>query len=456
MTDIPTNIVYNGDNLDIMRDTTKFPDESVDLIYLDPPFFSGKDYDIVWRDGSEMKSYTAFTDKQFYKKICRKCAHEFHDDSKFCPECGASAKNAKKVQEKDINIYVGWLKARLMECRRILKPTGSIYVHLDHHAVHYVKVMMDDLFSIKNFKDEIIWKYASSGAGKSALSKKHDTILVYSKTNKRIFNINEIRIPYSKATLSMVKTAHDGKLYYEQGKRNGITPKPTYLHPNGRLPIDVWDIPTMASSAKERLGYPTQKPLALLERIIKVSSNPGDIVFDPFCGCATTLAASSNLGRKYIGIDISPKAAELIHKRIPTARIVYTQMTMSDLRAMEEFHFQEWVCQKMLAKNTSPNSSRPSGADGGIDGYVEHPLETGIYMGAPIQVKRSEKIGRGTIDEFGGALIRKGKTVGFFIALSFGEGAKKGAKEIRKNSGINIILINAADLCEINHYDFSD
>ena len=106
MTDIPTNIVYNGDNLDIMQDTTKFPDESVDLIYLDPPFFSGSNYDIVWKDGSEIKSYTAFTDKQFYKKICRKCSHEFHDDSKFCPECGASAKNAKKVQEKDINVIL--------------------------------------------------------------------------------------------------------------------------------------------------------------------------------------------------------------------------------------------------------------------------------------------------------------------------------------------------------------
>lgn len=443
-TDIPTNIVYNGDNLDIMRDTMKFPDESVDLIYLDPPFFSGKNYDIVWKDGSEMKSYTAFTDKQFYKKICRKCAHEFHDDSKFCPECGASAKNAKKVQEKDINIYVGWLKARLMECKRILKPTGSIYVHLDHHAVHYVKVMMDDLFGIKNFQNEVIWHYFMGGKAKRFFARKHDNIISYTKGKTHVFN------PMKH------KRRLDFRPSLKNESKNGNTGKDEFGYYSVVTMDDVWDIKSVFNMSNEYEGYPTQKPLELLGRIIKASSNPGDIVFDPFCGCATTLAAASNLGRKYIGIDISPKAAELIHTRIPTAKIVYTQMTMSDLRAMEEFHFQEWVCQKMLARNTSPDPSRPSGADGGIDGYVEHPLETRIYAGAPIQVKRSEKIGRKTIDEFGGALIRKGKTVGFFIALSFGDGAKKGAKEIRKNSGINIILIDAADLCDVNHYDFSD
>jgi restriction endonuclease Mrr len=123
---------------------------------------------------------------------------------------------------------------------------------------------------------------------------------------------------------------------------------------------------------------------------------------------------------------------------------------------MEEFHFQEWVCQKMLAKNTSPDPTRPSGVDGGIDGIVEHPLVTGENVGTPIQVKRSEKIGRKKIEEFAGALARRGKTVGFFIALSlsFGDGAKKVVKEIRKNGGINIVLIDAADLCDVGHYEF--
>lgn len=443
MTDIPTNIVYNGDNLDIMRDVTKFPDESVDLIYLDPPFFSGKDYDIVWKDGTEMKSYTAFTDKQFYKKICRKCAHEFHDDSKFCPECGASAKNAKKVQEKDINIYVGWLKARLMECKRILKSTGSIYVHLDHHAVHYVRVMMDDLFGIKNFQNEIIWHYFMGGKAKNFFARKHDNILSYTKGNIHTFNPmkHTRRLDFKPSLKNDAKNADTGK--DEFGYYSVVTMD------------DVWDIKSVFNMSKEYEGYPTQKPLALLDRIIKASSNEGDIIFDPFCGCGTSIASASGNGRRYIGIDISPKAAELIHKRIPTAKIVYTQLTMSDLRAMEEYHFQEWVCQKMLAKNTSPDPSRPSGADGGIDGHVEHPLKTHEYAGSPIQVKRSEKIGRGVIDEFAGALARKGKTVGFFIALSFSDRAVAATKEIRKNSGINIVLIDAADLCEIPHYDFT-
>ena len=445
MTNIPTTIVYNGDNLDIMEDITKFPDNSVDLIYLDPPFFSGSNYDIVWKDGSEIKSYTAFTDKQFYKKICRKCTHEFHDDSKFCPECGASAKNAKKVQEKDKYIYVGWLKARLKECKRILKPTGTIYVHLDHHAVHYVKVMMDDLFGEKNFRNEIIWHYKSVSNVKYDFARKHDTILRYIKGKEYTFNMDDVREPYDKQTIDRYKTPVKFPGGYE-----------AKMNQKGKAPDDVWVIPPIRNVSKEGCGYPTQKPLTLLERIIKASSNPGDIVFDPFCGCATTLAAAQKLGRKYIGIDISPKAAELIHKRIPTAKIIYTQATMSDLRAMEEFHFQEWVCQKMLAKNTSPDPTRPSGADGGIDGIIEHPLSTGIYMNSPIQVKRSEKIGRKTVEEFAGALARRGKTIGFFIALSFGDGAEKVVKEIRKNGGNKIILINAADLCEITHYNFDN
>lgn len=450
MNDIPTNIVYNGDNLDIMRDVTKFPDESVDLIYLDPPFFSGKDYDIVWKDGTEMKSYTAFTDKQFYKKICRKCAHEFHDDSKFCPECGSSAKNAKKVQEKDINVYVGWLKARLKECKRILKSNGSIYVHLDWHAVHYVKVAMDDIFGPKNFQNEIIWRYRRWTAGSNKFQRMHDNILFYSKSNKE-WTFNKQYEPFSEKTAiaKYERKVVDGKSVQNKEKLMKRDPS------KGVVMHDVWEIPFLHPMSKERVGYKTQKPLALLDRIIKASSNSGDIVFDPFCGCATALDAAQKLGRKYIGIDISPKAAELIHKRIPTAKIVYTQLTMYDLRAMEEYHFQEWVCQKMLAKNTSPDPSRPSGADGGIDGHVEHPLKTHEYAGSPIQVKRSEKIGRGVIDEFAGALARKGKTVGFFIALSFSDRAVAATKEIRKNSGINIVLINAADLCEIPHYDFT-
>jgi DNA modification methylase len=443
MTDIPTNIVYNGDNLDIMRDITKFPDGSVDLIYLDPPFFSGKDYDIVWEDGTEMKSYTAFTDKQFYKKICRKCTHEFHDDSKFCPECGASAKNAKKVQEKDINIYVGWLKARLKECHRILKPTGSIYVHLDHHAVHYVKVVMDEIFDKKNFQNEIIWCYRTGGASKQRFGRKHDNILFYTKTST--YKFNPQHVPY---VMSGIKEDDKGLFQIQKGERVDFNSK-------GALMPDWWELSAISSVSKERLGYPTQKPIVLLERIIKAGSDKGDIVFDPFCGCATTLAAADKFGRRYIGIDISPKAAELIQKRIPTAKIVYTQLTMSDLRTMEEYHFQEWVCQKMLAKNTSPDPSRPSGPDKGVDGRVEHPLKTREYAGSPIQVKQSEKIGRDRIDAFAGTMAREGKTVGFFISLSFSDNAIKATKEIRKNSGINIVLINAADLCEIPHYDFT-
>lgn len=249
------NKLYCGNNLQIMH---SMPDESVDLIYLDPPFFSGKNYEVIWGDEAEIRTF-------------------------------------KDRWEGGIMVYVEWMKNRLHECHRILKPTGSIYLHVDWHAVHYLKVEMDRIFGMKNFRNEIIWCYSNSGRGKKEFAKKHDTILLYSKTPKYEWFGDSVKVPYDEKYM---------KSHFKDVDENGDVCRKrldagkwrTYYPSSGMIPNDWWiDIPSLNSVAKERLGYPTQKPEALLERIIKASSNPGDIMFDPFCGCGTSAAVAQRL-----------------------------------------------------------------------------------------------------------------------------------------------------------------
>lgn len=264
----PTNVIHCGDNLAIMREMEP---ESVDLIYLDPPFFSNRNYEVIWGDNQEVR---AFNDRW----------------------------------ADGINHYLDWMKERLVEIHRILKSTGSIYCHLDWHAVHYVKVMMDDIFGMKNFRNEIVWHYGLGAANaKSTYLKKHDTILFYSKNKKYTFNLQRGEVtPQMKAKYCHIDEG--GAYMMAKGKKY-------YL--KGGKPLDsVWDIPTISPTSKERLKYPTQKPEALLDRIIKASSNPDDIVLDPFCGCGTTVAVAKKLGRKWLGIDQNEKAIELTEKRL--------------------------------------------------------------------------------------------------------------------------------------------
>lgn len=236
------NKTYCGDNLEIMKE---LPSESIDLIYADPPFFTQRNWD------------------------------DFDDTF------------------NDMNDYLDFIRPRLVECRRVLSNTGSIYCHLDWHAVHYVKVMMDEIFGYKNFRNEIIWHYASGGAPKDRLAKKHDNILVYSKGKHPTFNIQ--RIPYRTII--------------------GRTEEHKY-HPDGKMMDDVWDIGILSTAANERTGYKTQKPGKLLERIIEISTNPGDLILDPFCGSGTTVAVAQKLGRRWIGIDDNPDAIKLTESRL--------------------------------------------------------------------------------------------------------------------------------------------
>jgi site-specific DNA-methyltransferase (adenine-specific) len=421
------NRIYCGDNLKIMREMES---ESVDLIYLDPPFFSGKNYEVIWKDGTEVRS---FKDTEWYRVGCPNCAREVVKADRFCPVCGTDLKDAKVTRSNDIYAYIDWMVPRLTEMHRILAPNGSLYLHVDWHAVHYLKVEMDRIFGMKNFQNEIVWCYSGGGASKNKFARKHDMILFYKKTAASIFNTQ-----YT-------------KYKNPNGRHSGGTP----YREEGKLMDDWWvDLPVVASGSKERLGYPTQKPVSLLERIINASSNPGDTIFDPFCGCGTTLAAAQKLGRSYIGIDISPTSCMVISDRINHFdRIIGMQYTDDEWMTMEPHEFQNIVCNALHAKNTSPDPSKASGADGGIDGIVKSELVTVGFAGVPIQIKRSKSVGVDTIKKLEATMqhMKSKPTIGIVVAVSFGAGAKKQAI-LAKELGLNIILIEAKD---IHEFEFS-
>ena len=292
------------DNLHVLR---ALDDESVQLIYLDPPFQSNRNYSAPI--GSEAAG-AAFkdtwtlldTDKAWHGEIAEK-----H------PKLYEKIHYADNDKDKSYLIYMA---IRLLEMHRILKASGSIYLHCDQTMSHYLKVVMDSIFGKQNFKNEIVWHYKSGGASKKFFSKKHDTILFYSKNYKNnIFNFEDIGETKNLQDRCNMKKNKDknGKIFFSI-KSNGKLYK--YYEDHKFSPPDVWMIPIINNNAKERTGYPTQKPLALLERIIKASSNPGDIVLDPFCGSGTTLVAAKKLSRKWIGIDDNKYAVKITKERI--------------------------------------------------------------------------------------------------------------------------------------------
>jgi site-specific DNA-methyltransferase (adenine-specific) len=206
--------------------------------------------------------------------------------------------------EGGIQVYVNWMRERVIEMHRILKPTGSFYLHCDWHAVHYLKQMADDIFGARHFQNEVIWYYRGAGVSPKRWARRHDNILFYTKNDGWYFDPDPVRGEYAKATQERFK-------HYIGNVRGDSDFGVQQLNPKGKHPDDVWEISIVAPSAKARLGYPTQKPEPLLERIIRASSKPGDIVLDPFAGCGTTLVVAERERREWIGIDISPTAVGL-------------------------------------------------------------------------------------------------------------------------------------------------
>ncbi|MBD3248990.1 hypothetical protein GF336_03015 [Candidatus Woesearchaeota archaeon] len=385
---LETNLIYCGDCKEVLK--RDIPDESIDLIYLDPPFFSNKKYEIIWGNGAELRS--------------------FEDRWK-----------------GGINHYIGWMEEKLELCRDSLKETGSICVHADHRASHYLKVSLDRIFGYNKFENEIIWHFTGGGRSKKHLPRKHHNILRYRKGDSCVFNSDEVREPYSETS----GYAKDG-ITSKAGKKYKPNPK-------GKIMDDVWDIPIINPLSKERIGYPTQKPIPLLDRIIRAFSNEEDVILDPVSGGGTTVEAAYNANRRWIGIDVSPVACKVIKERLESlegiveVNIKGGPVTMDDLKRYSDQEFQEWACERVGGR-----SKKKKRSDKGIDGYT--------LGNIPISVKQSKKAGRNVIDNFETAIRRDKKNKGIVIAYSFTKGSYE---EVARVKDLDIKLIEAK---KISHH----
>ena len=305
---IKNRTIFCRDNLDILRGIDT---ESIDLIYLDPPFNKKKTFTAPIGSSAEGASFSDIFRKEDVKDEWLK---EIEEEYYSIHELLHAVKNIEGRTSYNF-CYLAYMAIRLMECHRVLKHTGSIYLHCDPTMSHYLKLLLDCIFGESNFRNEIVWCYSGPSGANKDFPRKHDVILRYCLSKDWAFNADDVRIPYKQLNTDKGKNPMIwGK---SGGKLQDINIRNQYIE-RGKIPTDYWlDIPSGGHiSPKERLGYPTQKPLALLERIIKASSHEGDIVLDPFCGCATTCVAAERLGRKWIGIDVSHKAYEFVKERL--------------------------------------------------------------------------------------------------------------------------------------------
>jgi DNA modification methylase len=418
------NLLYYGDNLDVLRRHIK--DESVDLVYLDPPFKSNQDYNVLFANQSGTRSAAqirAFEDTWHWDEGAELAYQEI-------VEAGGKVSQAMQafrtfLGENDMMAYLAMMAPRLVELRRVLKPTGSIYLHCDPTASHYLKLLMDGIFGPAKFRSEITWKRSSAHSdtkqGRKQHGRIHDVLLFYTKDDDWIWN--PVYTPYDEEYLDKFYrhvepetgrryttgdltgpggAAKGNPLYEvlgvtrywrfsrEQMQRlieEGRVIQPTpgsvprykrYLDEMPGIPLqDMWlDLNPIAAQAAERLGYPTQKPETLLERIINGSSNEGDVVLDPFCGCGTTIAVAQRLGRRWIGIDVTHLAISLMRHRLKTAfgdaadfKVVgepTDQDGAAQLAADDPYQFQFWALGLVGARP----AEEKKGADKGIDGRI--------------------------------------------------------------------------------------
>ena len=472
-----TNTLYYGDNLDVLR--RYVPDESVDLVYLDPPFNSNASYNVLFKERSGEESpaqIKAFTDTWEWTQESERT---FEQEIVLNPETPPNVKEMVSgfrqfIGSNAMMAYLVMMTPRLVELRRVLKATGSIYLHCDPTASHYLKLLMDAVFGAENFRNEITWKrygaHNDVGQGSTRFGRVHDIILLYGKSASvtwhqgfvpldesyvrstyryvdeetgRRFRTTPLTGPggaekgnpvyewnghtrawrYSQAT--MQRLHEEGRLYYS---RTGYPSRKTYLDESRGVPMqDVWaDIYSLSGSNKERLGYPTQKPQALLERIIEASSNEGDVILDPFCGCGTAVAAAQKLGRRWMGIDVTHLAVALMKNRLKTGfnivpgrdyEVVGEPADVGSARALAEqdrYQFQFWAMSLLEA---SPREQSRRGADRGIDGivyFIDGPRRS--PRKAIVQVK-SGRVSSPLIRDLKGTVQREKAALGLFITL---------------------------------------
>ena len=475
-----TNHLYYGDNLSVLRDS--IADASVDLIYLDPPFNSNASYNVLFKgpQGNDSAAQIEAFDDTWHWNDSAEAA--FQEVRRSGNGAAASMLNAMRgfLGDNDMMAYLAMMAVRLLELHRVLKPTGSLYLHCDPTASHYLKILLDAVFGARCFKNEIDWKRTTTHSDAKTWSSNADCILFYAKSEKD-FTWNTPREPHS---ADYVRSKYgrddkDGRGPYQLDNMTSPSPRhlmmyewrgfpfpekgwryqrdtmqrlhdegriwyPTmasgeldtsrrprlkrYLHEmEGGVMGDIWtDIPPLNSQAKERLGYPTQKPVALLERILAASSNAGDVVLDPFCGCGTTVHAAQKLGRQWIGIDVTHLAIGLIEKRLRDAfpAVQFTThgvpQDISGARDMAArgredgkyyFEFEKWALSLIDAQ---PGNLSKKGADKGIDGNIFF----GKTDRAIVSVKAGDNIGVAMIRDLRGVIEREGAAIGVFLTLT--------------------------------------
>lgn len=487
------NQLYYGDNLDVLRKYIK--DESVDLVYLDPPFNSNRNYSVIFNRRAhvdeDQAQIEAFEDTWHWTPSTEVQFGQFINSA---PTEAADALTAfyTLLGENDAMAYLTNMAPRLLELHRVMKPTASLYLHCDPTMSHYLKVLLDGVFDPRNFRNEIIWlRTGSKGLMSRRLARNHDVILFYSKGPDPKWVADNVFVPYDLDELDEKTAAKysnvdpDGRLYelkditnpnpdrpnltyeflgvtrvwrwtkermqqaYDAGlivqKAPGRVPRvKRYLDEQRGKPVsDVWiDIPPVNSQAAERLGYPTQKPLALLERLISLTTEPDDIVLDPFCGCGTTVDAAQRLGRKWIGIDITYFAIDLIVKRLkdvykdqqpPIEETFEVTGIPKDIEGAEKlfvqnhFEFERWAVTKVDARP----KAKPGG-DKGVDGVRRFQLPGKSQFGKIIVSVKGGNYGPSDVRDLAGTLDHQKAEMGVLVTL---KPATKGVKDEINHSG---------------------
>jgi DNA modification methylase len=484
---LETNALYYGDNLGILREFV--PSASIDLVYLDPPFNSNRDYNVIFKDESGRKSdaeILAFEDtwhwgpgpEAHYAYLTNTAQNH---GKVAAPVSTIISALRVGIGENQMLAYLIEMAVRLVELHRTLKPTGSLYLHCDPTASHYLKLLLDAIFDVRNFRNEIIWKRSSahsdSGQGARHYGRVSDSILFYAKSddstwnqqfapydakyldenynrrdsNGRVYRIDNIQGPGGEAKGNpryeflgvtrywrysrerMQELFDDGRIIQT---RSGAVPQyKRYLDEMPGVPVqNVWtDIAVINNRSKEFLGWNTQKPVALLERIIQTSSDPGDIVLDPFCGCGTAVVAAQKLGRPWVGIDVTYLSIAVMKARLRDSfgievPVIGQPTEVAGARAMldgsleSKYQFQWWALDLVGAQ--PQGGSKKKGADKGVDGVINFTGAGGKMESAIVSVK-SGTVGAAMVQQLKGAMETHGAAMGLFITLDEPTGPMK-------------------------------
>jgi DNA modification methylase len=484
----PANVLYYGDNLRILRQY--IPDSSVDLVYLDPPFNSNRAYSVIFKDESGTKfdaQQAAFDDtwhwgphaEETYAYLTNTAKHEGRVPSQVSTIVAALRAG---VGTNQMTAYLVEMTTRLVELHRVLKPTGSLWLHCDPNASHYLKLVLDAIFGPERFINEVVWKRSSAHSdttqGAVHLGRTHDVLLFYSRGPQPKRNV--VTVPFSdeyvashysnieagtgrryrKGDLTAAKPGGDTRYEWAGPDGRGVRPYPgrywaytkakmeeyerqgrlvytktgmpeykRYLDEMPGQPLqDIWDdIPPINSQAKERLGWATQKPLALLERIVELSSDPGDVVLDPFCGCGTALVAAHKLGRRWVGIDLTYLAIAVMKARLldsfglQDVQVIGQPTEVEGARQLlakgdleSRYQFQWWALNLVGAKPVGGIERK--GADKGVDGIITFTNADGELDTVLVSVK-SGAANSGMVQQLKGALDTHRAAIGLFVSL---------------------------------------